>query len=257
MKKAILTAALLAAASLTAQADTTLEFQGTGDQNFDRLLISNGLLRMDTGDGNWLLFDSNAQHMTYVDDSDRSYMVMDQAMFDKLGNTIDKARAELDAALAQMPPAQREQMRAMMESTMKGMLGGGEKISVELRETGASREVAGVDCRMVETWQGNKRLNQVCLANAADLKVAAGDARVFSAWAEFTEDMVQQMADRAQGLVPFEAPSFAAFSDGLPVLVIDEDGDKVMLNAQHQEAIDASLFTIPDNYSRESIDVDF
>lgn len=245
--------------SSAAQADALLEYRSVpaDDNGMHRIMIKGGKLRMDMGSGDWLLFDQNQAVLNFIDADRKSYTVFDQEMVEKLGGTIDRAKAEMDKALAQMPAAQREQMRRMMESTMKQMMGGEEKMNIEIRHTGKDDQVSGIRCKITEAWRGNERITQMCLADAGDLDIAPRDAAVFAGWAEHTQETMQKLADHAQGMVPFEPPAISQIGDGLPVMTLDQNGHRSELSQHNNNGLDDDLFVIPANYERQSIDIDF
>lgn len=248
-----------AAPSGPAQADTELTYSNSSsaDAQMESLLIKDGQLRMNLSGGDWMLYRQGEAALIFVDTDKRQYTVMDQAMLDQVGGAIAQAKAELDAALAQMPPSQREQMRKIMESSMGQLSGGEQGLSFSLRETGQTQQINGVKCREVEALRGGQHFARSCLAKAADLNVSASDARVFSAWAEFTQGMMEKLAAQADGLIPFEAPNFGAFAQGLPIQNIDQDGERTELQSYRSDSLETSLFQIPSDYRRQSLDADF
>lgn len=253
--------ALISTATLTtpAQADTELTYSNSSstDAQMESLLIKDGQLRMNLSGGDWMLYRQGEAALIFVDTDERQYTVMDQAMLDQVGGAIAQAKAELDAALAQMPPSQREQMRKIMESSMGQLTGGQQGLSFSIRETGQTQQINGVKCREVEALRGGQYFARSCLAKADDLNVSASDARVFGAWAEFTQGMMEKLAAQADGLIPFEAPNFGVFAQGLPVQNIDQDGERTELQSYRNDSLENSLFQIPSDYQRQSLDADF
>lgn len=241
-----------------AQADVMIDYDAQASSGgMHRLAIKGQQLRVDADDDTWILFNSNEQAMYIVDDSDRSYIKFDEALIEKLGQTMNRAKAELDAALADLPPAQRKQMQEMMAGAMASMLGGKDSIKFSVEETSRTDSVEGIDCRIVMAFKNDQPFNEVCLAEASDLGASSADAKVFRKWTQFTQGMMEQMAEQSQGLIPLQAPSFYIEGLGLPILSKDEDGLRAQLKSYRNDDIAASLFTIPKNYSEDNIDVEF
>ena len=240
----------------TVQADVAIDYDSS-DQGMRRLAIHDGKLRVDTDDDSWLLFNSGEDAMYFIDDQEQSYTVFNQATIEKLGATMNRAKAELDAAMAELPPAQREQMRKMMGDAMSQMLGEKKSIEISVQETNRTDTVAGVQCRIVEAHRNGQRFHQVCLAAAKELGADRADSRVFGEWTEFTQTMMEAVAEQSQGLIPFEAPSFHSVGSGLPILSIDEDGQRQQMIKHSNQALDGSAFTIPSHYKEERIETDF
>ncbi|MGI9235091.1 MAG: hypothetical protein ACR2RD_15770, partial [Woeseiaceae bacterium] len=88
-------------------------------------------IRMDQGEGdaggtegaiqsdNSMLF--LGTEFIYMNHKDRSYIVMDEAMLDKVSTKISDAMKQMEAQMANMPPEQRAMVEKMMEGRMQGM----------------------------------------------------------------------------------------------------------------------------------------
>ena len=109
--------ALGCAVALSAHADTTVVFN-TDSQN-SAMKIADGKIMMEVAGGSEdarMLFDSNQDGFIVINDSDKSYMKFDAQTLEKLAGLQNQMMQQMEAQLAQVPPAQREQMKQMMKN---------------------------------------------------------------------------------------------------------------------------------------------
>src|SRR5690606_15890617 len=82
-----------------------------------------------------MIFDGDSGQMMMIDPKKRTYTVIDNEAIEKIAASMRQAQAQMEAALAQVPPAQREQMKKMMGGSMLG--GSPEKApEVSVKHTG-------------------------------------------------------------------------------------------------------------------------
>jgi hypothetical protein len=81
-------------------------------------------IRMDIdsegADDGMMIFRDN--EFVYVNHSDKSYIVTDEAMLEEVSAQISDAMKEMEKQLAGMPPEQRAMVEQMMKGRMQGMM---------------------------------------------------------------------------------------------------------------------------------------
>ena len=121
------------------QADTTLIYDDGGRQSL--LRIAGDRVRFDNSrDGRWFLFDAARREITLVDPARREYTIIDEAGLVKLQDTMDTVVSRLQAGLAEMPPAMREQLQQMAGGALRDPPG---EPAVRLEATGRRGEAGG------------------------------------------------------------------------------------------------------------------
>ncbi len=243
----------------TAASATTMVYDSDGNSDGPgTVYLTDNAMRMGAGDGNWVLFDRSANTMFIVDDQAQEYFVIDDAQIQALGETLGNVNKQIEEALAALPPGQRAQARAMMESMMPG--GGAPASSapkdiVDVGFTGRSDKVAGIQCEIVETRINNELESELCIADSDDLNISRGEKATIAAMGDFAENMLNTMQEHAGSLFPsnFSSGSIIEVLDnGIPIRMIDKSNNDVsQLESISHDAISIELTSVPANYDRK------
>lgn len=229
------------------QADTTLTYEEGGQQSM--LRIAAGKVRFDNGrDGNWLLFDTARREMTLVEPVRREYMVIDEARLNQLQATMDTVLATLQAQLADMPPAMREQMQQIMGGALPDPSGGG---AVRLEATGRRGEAAGHECGYSRVVVNGEVQSEVCLAPASVLAIAVADQATVREWQKFA----RSMAERASAYVSVDAGVLG--DDGQLPLIYRHPGSgrTGVLRDLSSAPVDSGLMRVPADFREGRLDM--
>lgn len=252
-KQTVLGVALLAAAA-AAGADTTIHTtnQFGGDTSQDAIKIAHGKMRVDSGSGGgFMIFDSAQRTVTIVQPAEQSYTVMTEENLKSMGNAVQQAMKQIESQLANMPPAQREQMRKMMEQQMGGMMGGqGPAAKPEIVQTGETKTVAGYECRVVRIMVQGASKGSACMTDYANLGIPAEDRKTIEAMTEFSMALTEQFGD----MMPAHMQAMAA--QGYPVEYDSTVGGTAIsgsLESVETGALDAGLFQVPEGYTQKSM----
>jgi hypothetical protein len=151
-----------------------------------------------------VMFDSGKQVMTLVDPDKKTYTEITQADVEQLG-------AQMSAAMAAIPPAQRAQFEAMMKARGGSMPGAAPKKTV-YRKTGTDT-VGKWKCDKYEGYEGETKTSDVCTVDPKALGFAASDFEISKQLAAFFRKIVPQMADQ---MFTIGNPEDQGFS-GVPV----------------------------------------
>ena len=190
----------------------------------------------------------------YVDHSEETYMVMDEAMLEDVSSKINEAMKEMEAQLAAMPPEQRAMVEQMMKGQMQGMMQKEprERPALRIESTGRG-EWQSERCTEYDVFTGDQLSQQIC---AADLdEIDGGDEMIaaFRSMAAFIEKMTESMP-----MVSNDQPNPGELMeqiDGFPVHTIDyANGSKISestVDSVAEEDLDDTLFSPPDGYRRQ------
>lgn len=187
-----------------------------------------------------------------LEHSNKSYMVMDEAMLDEVSTQISAAMEQMEAQLANVPPEQ----RAMMEKMMQGMMGQHNVPTAgpRIEATGAGRWQS-YDCKNYSVYEGAQKTQDIC---AATLDQLAGGEEMMQAFrrmsvfiTKMTESMPMQSSD---GINPGELMDQI---DGFPVHTIEYENGKVTaevsLESVTEQNLDQGLFSAPEDYRRQDL----
>ena len=218
------------------------------------MLLDNTRLRVNTDAGSSVLFltDGGRNRMVMLDKSRNEYTEIDQQTMNQLGQQMQGAMAQMEAAMKNMPPEQ----RAMMEKMMKGKMPGAAQATppvATVYSAKGSATVNGFACTKYDGERGGAKVSEVCAAPASTIKIDASDFQLFDKMREFTSGLQQAMKSLP---IASNAPRFAErgfegfpvqqieFSNGQPVQRMDlksldqaalSDGDFSLGNAKKVE----------------------
>jgi hypothetical protein len=146
------------------------------------------------GSAQVLIFDGAKQVMHMVNPASKSYSTLTKADVDAAGAQMSGMMAKMQAAMKDMPPAQRAQMEAMMKG--RGMPGAaGAAPPTEYRRTGTSK-VSKWTCEVYEGVQNGTKTGEVCTVSPTALGFTAADFAVTRQLAEFMRGLIPQGADQ-------------------------------------------------------------
>lgn len=255
MKNGIQTLAIAAAlVSAAATADTTISFTSVDDDGSDTgtTEIASGKVRMSGADGEGhMIFDASEGSFTAINHSDRSYIVFDKEQVEKLARMQEQVMAQMEAQLAQLPPAQRAQMKKMMGSMMPQMPEAPPPRRYE--RTGEEKTVSGYDCEILVVYAGDRRVSEQCVTERDELDIPDADYDTFRAMQAFMQELVNSFARMSDQVVDFGEPG----RDEIPVEFIHYSKlageSRGYLKAISHDPIDPSRFEVPAGYKAQQI----
>ncbi len=188
--------------------------------------------------------------LTMIDGKKRTYSVITrqdiqnmQAQLQSKMKEMEAQRKQAEQQMKNMPPAMREKMQGMM---------GGLAATIDVKKTGATRNVAGYAC---ETWSvsiGKISNTEECLAASVPYPQQAWDG-----YKEFAESMRQMMGSMA--MAPGMEEMQAKFKDmrGIPlssrtsVSVLGRNSETTSEVTEIKKGpIPASVWEIPAGFKR-------
>ncbi|MGI9264750.1 MAG: DUF4412 domain-containing protein [Gammaproteobacteria bacterium] len=221
-------------------------------------------IRMDQGDtgagvGDSAIESDNSMlflgtEFVYINHKDRSYIVMDEAMLDKVSAQISDAMKEMEAQLANMPPEQRAMVEQMMKGRMQGMMDQNDESEPPPRvEEIGSAKWNSYKCREYAVFEGEQKVQEVCAAKLDDVDGGDEVMEAFVTMAAYIKKMTESMPMmNNDGLNPGELMEQI---DGFPVHTVDYLNGQVVsemsLDSVIEQDLDPDMFTVPKGYRRD------
>jgi hypothetical protein len=194
-----------------------------------------------------VVFDGTRQVLYMINNGRKSYSEMTKADADQVGSQLSGAMAQMQAALASMPPEQRAQMEAMMKG--RGLPGMATNAPTTYKRGGTQR-VGRWTCDVYEMQVNGQRTGELCTVSAQTLGLTAADFAVSSQLAEFMRSILPQGVE-AMFQVGTGANGFA----GVPVRrvanVLGRETISEMTDVSRQDVPDAA-FTVPAGFTKEA-----
>jgi hypothetical protein len=198
-----------------------------------------------TGTEQIVIFDGAQQVLYRIDPARKTYMATTKAEVDQMGGLM----AGMQAQLANMPPAQ----RAQMEALMRGRMGASASAATQktmYKKTGTAK-VGRRTCDTYDGTRGDQKVSEICTVAPAALGFTAADFEVSRQLSAFFAAMIGGAADQVASLGRPEVEGFA----GLPVksttFVNGQSITTEMLKAARQNIPD-NTFDIPAGFTQQT-----
>lgn len=224
-----------AAAASTARAGVTITTEGKDGKKTVMVLEGNKIRSEDPGEGGVIsIFDGDARKMVQVMVSQRTYVEMTEA-------DLKAMRAQMDAAMAQMPPEQ----RAQMEEGMGRKPGGkGGKGASKYERMGKSETVAGYKCEWYRERTAGKVASEGCYMPWGPAALTKADLQPLKKMSEFLETFMPGESSLQEDLDA--APGFPAIHVDLQ----GENREPERLVSIKRGSIGADRFRPPAGYKK-------
>ena len=210
-----------------------------------------------------VIFDGKSQEMTIVNHKERSFMQLDRKTIEQLSAKIGDAMAQMEAQLAQMPPAQREMMERMMKDKMPTQAQAAPEPSI-LR-TGVSDTVAGYKAEKIELAMPGGEKHELWVAPWKELKGSEGIADAFNGMSQLFDKMLSAFSQGPMGGMMSERMSSGWLDQlhalgGFPVMTreLNRAGKVVSetaLQGIEEQDLAAADFKAPKGYKRQKIEM--
>jgi hypothetical protein len=211
-----------------------------------------------------VIFLGETDEMYMVDHKKKTYLVMDRESMEALGKQMSEVMQQMEAALAQVPPGQREMMEKMMKEKLGADPNYKEPSPPVVKNLGEKGSVNGIVCEWKEVTRDDVLSEKACVCDQGE--IAGGEEMVAIA---------QEMQDFAAGLSELanSASSFKMFGGetmaeigmtmtadlgGFSLISEDFDGEgKLMRRSTFQSAEDVAVaveeFTPPSGYKKQTM----
>lgn len=271
MLKIVLSVLVSMFISLNSYADVLFELEQkeTDQELLDQIKgkVKDNSLRMDFYENGEqlegsMIFIGDKKEIVIINHEDKTYMIMDEAMMNTLAQKMNEAMSQMEAAMKDMPPEQREQLKEMMKGKMPGMAGG-DYVEPVLKKTG-SGEVNGISCIKYDVFKGDEKIRQHCVANWNSIEGGEEMMSVMLQMADFMDQMTKsfsQSGSMVGSQVQFERSVFDQMRklNGFPIETIEYEGGSVEAESTFKSSkkgnINAADMAPPADYTLQSIDM--
>ena len=191
-----------------------------------------------------IIFDGTRQAMDIIDVSKKTYSEITQADVDKLASQMSDAMAQMTAAMASLPPAQRTQMETMMAG--RGMPVA--PVKTVFKKTGTDK-VGKWACDKYEGYQGAQKTTELCTVDPSALGFTIADFDVTRQMAAFFGKLMPQAATRTFSIGRMEEQGYS----GVPVRTISFSAGQTTtteITDVTRQSFPDSLFAVPAGFQR-------
>lgn len=213
-------------------------------------------MNADEGNGSRVSMIFLGDRLLILEHSKKSYMVMDETMFDEVSTQISAAMKQMEVQLANMPPEQRAMMEKMMQGRMQGMMGQRNVPAAGPRiEATGTGQWQSYDCKNYSVYEGAQKTQDICAATLDQLAGGEEMMRAFRRMAVFMTKMTESMPMRSSdGINPGKLMDQI---DGFPVHTIEYKNGRVFaeisLESITEQSLDEGLFLAPSDYRRQNL----
>ena len=216
------------------------------------MYIDAGKLRMDGNDGKGkkfaMIFDQAKQVMWMIDHSRGSYTEITAADLQQMKQQLTSVMKQMEAMMANVPPAQRK----MIEKMMKGKMGMAKPPSITVRVKSRGEKVGSYVCTLYEVLSDGQRIQEVWAAPIAETPLGEAEYQTFQGMAEFFEPMRSSFAKRGGWQMPGRGDI-----EGFPVRWLEYKGERVVAEWETTKAerktLESSLFTVPPGLKKQKM----
>jgi hypothetical protein len=198
------------------------------------------------------IYRGDKQTIWHLDLVAKSYLELDQASMQALGEQMAAAVQQMRDKLAQLPPEQRAAAEKMLQDS-GGTSGSGLKI--EVKPVGEKKTLEGKSCERWDVLVEGKRMSAIWVASWSAAQVQKEDFAALRDMASMFENVMRSnpiMTRMGGGLT-----RGMDHIDGFPVLVQRYDGDKIVEETTFKKAerksIEGATFEIPPGYTRREL----
>ena len=207
-----------------------------------------------------MIYNAERQEMIAIDHGSQEYYVIDQEMMNSMASQVSQAMAQMQEALAAMPPEQRALAEQMMKQQMpQPQLDAG--TPVELNATGETDTVAGYDCDYYDVMQDDRRIRELCITDWDDIEEGREVADAMMELAGFFESMREAFAGAGgMGVMDRQQEMFSYMRELNGYTVFSRDYDAAgalktesrLRSAGHVE-LSPALFEPPESYRQQAL----
>jgi hypothetical protein len=223
-----------------------------------KLFAQSGNIRMDDiGDasGQQMSMVFLGQEFIVIDHDNQTYVVMDEAMAAEMGSQMNAAMLQMQEQLADMPPEQRAMVEQMMQGRMAGMMMSQEQAPPPRVEKTGTGQWRSKPCTQYVVYEGGKKTQEICAAPLDDIPGADEAMRAFESMAGFINKLSESMPEPIASSMAENPMGLINQMDGFPVRTVDfvdgEVSNETTLESVVDKPLDASLFDIPEGYTRQ------
>lgn len=209
------------------------------------------------GESGGMIYRGETAEMVAIDHGAREYYVLDQATMERMAAQLGNAMKEMEKALENMPPEQREMAEQMMKQHMPQSMQDPAAPPATLHATGEEGSFGGYTCEYYDMRRADVKVRELCVTPWDDLPDGRNMAEAMLELAGFLDRMATAFSESAgMNVMGGHQEIFAHMQEleGYPVLTreIDESGEvasETVLTSAATEDFDPALFQAPAGYT--------
>jgi len=155
-----------------------------------------------------VIFDGGKETLYMINMERKTYTEMTKADLDRMAGQMQDTMSMMQAQMANLPPAQRAQMEAMMRG--RGMPGMAAPAKTEYKRNGTDR-VGRWTCDKYDGYQNGEKTSELCTVPPTALGIGGADLDVTRQMAEFFRKLMPQAADQIASVGRVEDQGFSGF----------------------------------------------
>jgi hypothetical protein len=236
------------------------DISGGGEVEVTEMKVDGNRMRTDSGgkDNVTMIFLGATDEMYIVNHDDKSYMVMDRETVENLANQMSAAMKQMEEALKNVPPEQREMVERMMKGKMQGMPSSEPRSEPVVKSLGKSDSVNGVSCDWKEVSRDDVVELRACVSDWTGVQGGDELRQIALEMKDFTSALVDAMGSAGFGGSIAESPMTAMeMAGGFPLISENFSKGKLTRRSRFQSAEEVAIpddqFMPPSGYKKQDM----
>ncbi|MDJ0939169.1 MAG: hypothetical protein QNJ00_05355 [Woeseiaceae bacterium] len=208
-----------------------------------------------------MIYRGDARELMAVDHARKSYVLLDEAAFQAIGEQLSAFEAQMQEALKDVPPEQRAMMEEMMKQRMGQQMPAENAAAPvnEIRRTSDTGEQNGYPCVRYELHTDGRHSKDIWVTDWDNVEGGRDAMAAFEDMAEFMRELNSAMPSFAQSPEQgSHAYEHLKELGGFPVVTIEYDASgnatsESRLRTSRVETVDALTFEAPAGYRQEQL----
>lgn len=231
-----------------------------GQVEITEIKVDGNRMRTDSGGDNAssMIFLGDTDEMYLIDHREKSYIVMDRETVEALANQMSQAMKQMEGALKDVPPEQREMMQRMMKDRTGSMPATTPRGEPQVRSLGDSDTVNGVTCDWKEVTRDAVVEVKACVCDWTDVAGAGDLRRINLEMSDFVSALLESFSS-ASGSFGFAENPMSTMEDldGFPLISEDFDNGTLARRSRFQSVEEAAIsdeeFSPPSGYRKKDL----
>ena len=206
-------------------------------------------VKSSTGGNEIVIFDGTKQVLDILNPDAKTYNEITKADIDRISAQMQSAMDQMNTMMANMPPAQRAQMEAMMQGRGMPGMSAAQPVKTEYRKNGTDK-VGKWTCDKYDGYQNGQKTSEVCTIDPKALGLTPDDFAVTRQLADMFSKLVPQAAGQLFAIGKPEEQGFSGFPVRSTSTVAGVQTVSELTDIVHQALPDAN-FAVPAGYTKQ------